>query len=143
MCRKSIMNFTDNRIINRETISYLVVGVLTTIVSLAVYYGLVLTILNPNNAVQLQIANIISWIAAVSFAYIANRKYVFRSKNPDILREAGSFFASRIGTLIMDMLLMFIMVTLLGVSDKIAKLVVQVVITIANYLFSKLFVFRK
>lgn len=137
------MNFTDNRIINRETISYLVVGVLTTIVSLAVYYGLVLTILNPNNAVQLQIANIISWIAAVSFAYIANRKYVFRSKNPDILREAGSFFASRIGTLIMDMLLMFIMVTLLGVSDKIAKLVVQVVITIANYLFSKLFVFRK
>lgn len=137
------MNFTDNRIINRETISYLVVGVLTTIVSLAVYYGLVLTILNPDNAVQLQIANIISWIAAVSFAYIANRKFVFRSKNPDILREAGSFFASRIGTLIMDMLLMFIMVTLLGVSDKIAKLVVQVVITIANYLFSKLFVFRK
>lgn len=137
------MNFTDNRIINRETISYLVVGVLTTIVSLAVYYGLVLTIVNPDNAVQLQIANIISWIAAVSFAYIANRKYVFRSKNPDILREAGSFFASRISTLIMDMLLMFIMVTLLGVSDKIAKLVVQVVITIANYLFSKLFVFRK
>lgn len=137
------MNFTDNRIINRETISYLVVGVLTTIVSLAVYYGLVLTILNPDNAVQLQIANIISWTAAVSFAYIANRKYVFRSKNPDILREAVSFFASRIGTLIMDMLLMFIMVTLLGVSDKIAKLVVQVVITIANYLFSKLFVFRK
>lgn len=137
------MNFTDNKIINRETISYLVVGVLTTVVSLAVYYGLVLTILNPDNAVQLQIANIISWIAAVSFAYIANRKYVFRSKNPDILREAGSFFASRIGTLIMDMLLMFIMVTLLGVSDKIAKLVVQVVITIANYLFSKLFVFRK
>lgn len=137
------MNFTDNKIINRETISYLVVGVLTTIVSLAVYYGLVLTTLNPDNAVQLQIANIISWIAAVSFAYIANRKYVFRSKNPDILREAGSFFASRIGTLIMDMLLMFIMVTLLGVSDKIAKLVVQVVITIANYLFSKLFVFRK
>lgn len=137
------MDFTDNRIINRETISYLVVGVLTTIVSLAVYYGLVLTILNPDNAVQLQIANIISWIAAVSFAYIANRKYVFRSKNPDILREAGSFFASRIGTLIMDMLLMFIMVTLLGVSDKIAKLVVQVVVTIANYVFSKLFVFRK
>ena len=137
------MNFTDNKIINRETISYLVVGVLTTVVSLAVYYGLVLTILNPDNAVQLQIANIISWTAAVSFAYIANRKYVFRSKNPDILREAGSFFASRIGTLIMDMLLMFIMVTLLGVSDKIAKFVVQVVITIANYLFSKLFVFRK
>ena len=137
------MNFTDNKIINRETISYLVVGVLTTVVSLAVYYGLVLTTLNPDNAVQLQIANIISWTVAVSFAYIANRKYVFRSKNPDILREAGSFFASRIGTLIMDMLLMFIMVTLLGVSDKIAKLIVQVVVTIANYVFSKLFVFRK
>ena len=91
----------------------------------------------------MQIANVLSWIAAVTFAYIANRKYVFRSENRNVLQEAAVFFASRIGTLLMDMGIMFIGVTLLGFNDKIMKLVVQVVVTVANYVFSKLMVFRK
>lgn len=52
----------------KEIINYLIVGVLTTVVSLGTYYVCVLTVLNPDNALQLQIANIISWIAAVAFA---------------------------------------------------------------------------
>ena len=72
----------------KEIISYLIVGVLTTVVSLGVYYACVLTFLNPENALQLQIANIISWVAAVTFAYFTNRKFVFESKNPDMLKEA-------------------------------------------------------
>jgi len=127
----------------REIVSYLIVGGLTTVVSLGVYYGSVLTFLNPRNPVQLQIANVISWIAAVTFAYFTNRKYVFRSENKNIGREAFSFYCSRLGTLLMDMGIMFLLVTMMGMSDKIAKLIVQVVVTIANYLFSKLFVFRK
>ena len=127
----------------REIIRYLIVGVLTTVVSLGVYYGLTMTLLDPDNAVQLQIANVVSWIAAVTFAYFANRKYVFRSENRNILQEAAAFFAARIGTLLMDMGIMFVTVTLLGFSDKIMKLVVQVVVTVANYVFSKLMVFRK
>lgn len=127
----------------REIIRYLIVGVLTTVVSLGVYYGLTMTFLDPDNAVQLQIANVVSWIAAVTFAYFANRKYVFRSENRNILQEAAAFFAARIGTLLMDMGIMFVTVTLLGFSDKIMKLVVQVVVTVANYVFSKLMVFRK
>ena len=75
----------------REILRYLIVGVLTTVVSLGVYYGLTLTVLDPNNAVQLQIANVLSWIAAVTFAYIANRKYVFRSENRNVLQEAAAF----------------------------------------------------
>ena len=130
-------------LVNKETISYLIVGLLTTVVSLAVYYGLVLTILDPNNALQLQIANILSWIAAVTFAYFTNRKYVFLSNNPNILKEASGFFASRIGTLFIDMSMMFIMVTLIGINDKLVKLIVQVVITISNYILSKFFVFKK
>ena len=59
----------------KEIINYLIVGVLTTVVSLTVYYGLVLTILNPKNPIQLQAANIASWICAVAFAYWANRKF--------------------------------------------------------------------
>lgn len=127
----------------KEIINYLIVGVLTTVVSLGVYYACVLTFLDPENAIQLQVANIISWVAAVTFAYFTNRKFVFESKNPDILKEASAFVGARVATLLMDMLCMFIMVTCMGWSDKIAKLVVQVIVTVANYVFSKIFVFRK
>ena len=107
------------------------------------YYIAVITVLNPNNAFELQLANIFSWICAVTFAYITNRKYVFKSKNENKLKEISSFVSSRVITLLMDMTIMFILVTLLHLNDKIAKLVVQVVVTIMNYIFSKLFVFKK
>ena len=129
--------------LKRETVSYIIVGVLTTVVSLAVYYGLVLTVLDPNDAIQLQAANILSWIAAVTFAYVTNRKYVFRSRNPGILKEASAFFAARISTLLIDMFSMFLMVSVLGMNDKPAKLIVQVIVFVANYVFSKFLVFRK
>lgn len=128
---------------HKEIINYLIVGGLTTIVSLAVYYFCVLTILDPKDPLQLQAANVISWVAAVTFAYFTNRKYVFESTDPDMIREGAAFFASRIGTLLMDMGTMFLLVTVMGMSDKIAKLIVQVIVTIGNYLFSKLLVFRK
>ena len=127
----------------KEIINYLIVGVLTTVVSLAVYYVCVITFLDPQNAIELQIANVISWIAAVIFAYITNRKFVFESKNPDMLKEASAFVGARIVTLLMDMFCMFIMVTCMGLSDKIAKLMVQIIVIVANYVFSKIFVFRK
>ena len=127
----------------KELVNYLVVGVMTTVVSLATYYGCVLTILDPQSAVQLQIANILSWIAAVTFAYFTNRKYVFESTESNMVKEATKFYASRLSTLAMDMAIMFVGVTVLGFSDKIMKLVVQVVVTIANYVISKLFVFKK
>ena len=125
-----------------EIIRYLIVGVLTTVVSLAAYYVCVLTFLNPQSALQLQVANVLSWIAAVTFAYITSRIYVFQSKRKDWLREAAAFYSSRLLTLFMDMAIMFVMVTLCGMNDKLAKLVVQVVVTVANYIFSKLIVFR-
>lgn len=127
----------------KEIINYLIVGGLTTFVALGVYYGSVLTFLNPNNGVELQIANILSWIAGVIFAYFTNRKYVFESKNPNKLQEAAKFTASRLVTLFLDMATMFIGVTLLKFNDKIIKLIAQVLVIIGNYIFSKLFVFNK
>ena len=121
----------------RELINYLIVGGLGT------YYGSVLTFLDPQNPIQLQAANILSWVCAVTFAYFANRIFVFRSENPDMVREAGGFVASRVGTLLMDMAIMFVTVTLLHMNDKIAKLIVQVVVTIANYVLSKFLVFNR
>ena len=127
----------------KELINYLIVGGLTTVVSLTVYYGCVLTFLNPEVAVQLQVANVLSWIAAVTFAYFTNRKYVFESKNENRLQEAAAFYGSRVTTLLLDMLCMFLMVTLMGWNDKVAKLIVQVLVTVANYILSKFLVFRK
>lgn len=126
-----------------EIINYLIVGGLTTIVSLGTYYFCVYTFLNPNNAFQLQIANIISWISCVTFAYFTNRIFVFKSKRTDKLKEAISFYGSRIATLLLEMGIMFVFVTILHFNDKIIKLVAQVVITILNYVLSKLLIFRK
>ena len=126
-----------------EIVRYLIVGILTTVVSLGTYYGCVFTFLNPENALQLQLANVLSWIIAVTFAYVTSRIYVFQSKQENILREMAAFYSSRLLTLFMDMAIMFIMVTLCRVNDKLAKLVVQVVVTVANYVFSKILVFRR
>lgn len=127
----------------KEVINYLIFGVLTTVVSLVSYYVCVLTFLDPNNPVQLQIANIISWILAVAFAYVTNRKYVFESKSKNKVGEASKFVLARLTTLVIDMLIMWLGVTVLHQNDKIIKLISQVVIVISNYVLSKLFVFKK
>ncbi|MBQ6282341.1 MAG: GtrA family protein [Bacilli bacterium] len=126
-----------------EIIRYLIIGVLTTVVSLLVYYIFIYTIFDPNKAIELQITNIISWIVAVTFAYFANRKYVFMKEKKANINEACSFYLSRVSTLLIDMLLMYLFVTLLHYNDKIIKLFVQVIIIVLNYIFSKFIVFKK
>lgn len=125
-----------------ELINYLIIGILTTIVSLATYYLLTLTILDANNKVYLQIANIISWLASVTFAYFTNRKYVFKVKNKSNIKECLNFYISRISTLLIDMIIMYIFVSILKFDNKIVKLVAQVVIIILNYILSKFIVFK-
>ncbi|MBR1413336.1 MAG: O-antigen ligase family protein [Bacilli bacterium] len=127
----------------QEIINYLVVGGLTTVVSILSYYICVHTFLDATHATELQIANIISWICAVLFAYVTNRIFVFKSKNNNKLKEFTSFVSARVLTLLMDMVIMYICVTLMQMNDLVAKLIVQVVVTIANYVFSKIFVFKK
>ncbi len=130
-----------------EIINYLVVGALTTIVNLAVKWGLLFTILNAKDAFELQIAVITSWVAGVIFAYVTNRIFVFKSKSKKILKEMLSFFAARLLTLGMEMLIMWFFVTVLKLNSDIWVLiwtvVSQILIIIFNYLFSKLFVFKK
>ena len=126
----------------KEIINYLIFGILTTIVSLTTYYLLVITILNPDNPVHLQIANIISWITCVTFAYITNKKYVFAPTNKSILKEIFEFYTARLLSLFLDMSLMFIFVSTLHFNDKIIKLILQIIITIINYILSKLIIFK-
>lgn len=130
----------------KEIINYLIFGVLTTVVSLATKYLLLFTILDASNAVQLQIAVVTSWVTACLFAYITNRIWVFESKSKEILKEMTKFFAARLATLGMEMLIMFIFVTVLGLNTDmwvvVWTLVSQVVIIIGNYVLSKLIVFK-
>ena len=131
----------------KEVVNYLIFGVLATVVNLGVKYLLLFTILDAANAVQLQISVIVSWIAACLFAYFTNRIIVFKSKSREILKEVISFFTARIITLGMEMLIMFIFVTTLGLNSDlwvvIWSLVAQAVVIISNYVFSKLIIFKK
>lgn len=127
----------------KEIINYLIFGFLTTIVSLVTYYLLTMTILDIKSILELQIANVISWCIGVLFAYFTNRKFVFSSKNNDKKREFITFVTSRISTLLLDMFIMFLFVTLLKCNDKIIKLISQIFVIVGNYVLSKFIVFRK
>lgn len=127
----------------REQINYLIVGGLTTAVSLAAYWLCTKTFLNPEDPLQLQAANIFSWVCAVTFAYFANRRYVFFSQETHKMKEAGKFFLSRVSTLLMEMGIMALGVSVLGINDRAVKIAAQVIIIIANYVLSKWLVFRK
>ena len=127
----------------RELIAYVIVGGLTTVVSMALYYGSTWTFLDGSDALQVQIANVISWIGAVAFAYVTNRVFVFQSHSTAVFREIVSFVSSRVLTLLLDMGCMWLMVTAIGVDHRIAKLVSMVLVTVGNYVISKLLVFKK
>lgn len=121
-----------------ELWNYLIVGGLTTVVSIG-SYAIFAECLKLNYI----ISNILSWIFAVIFAYYTNRIFVFKSENKNKTKEFISFVSSRILTLLLDTGLMILLVELLNVNDMISKILVQVIIVIANYVLSKLIVFKK
>ena len=127
----------------REIIVYLIVGVLTTIVSWgAAFLGKL--ILNTDISWQNTLNNTFSWVVGVLFAYSLNRKWVFKSVNPQIFKEFIGFASSRVSTLIMDIVIMWLTVNVLDMQYWIAKIFISsVIVTIANYVFSKLFIFKK
>lgn len=125
----------------RELIRYLICGLLTTVVSLASYYAASM-VLGTNSTIYLQACNVVSWALAVLFAFFLSRVWVFQSKSKKIGNEFLAFVCGRIFTLLCDMAIMQVLVFGLQVPDLYAKLVVQVVVTILNYIFGKL-VFRR
>jgi putative flippase GtrA len=126
--------------INRETISYLFFGVVTTIVNYIVYYGL--RFFN----VHYLAANTIAWVAAVTTAYVSNKLWVFQSKSWEssvVFREIALFAGARIVSLGIETVIMVLTVELLHFDDRIMKIVAQVIVVIVNYIFSKLIIFKK
>jgi putative flippase GtrA len=127
----------------KEIVNYLIVGGLTTLVSLGAYYLIINLFLVNKNGLDIQISNIISWVLSVIFAYFTNRYFVFKSKSKgkEEISEFVKFVTSRIATLLIDMSMMFIFVTLLHFGDTLVKFIIQIIIIIVNYLLSKFLVF--
>jgi len=127
-----------------EILVYLVVGVLTTIVSWGVCFIVERFFLDSSDTVQNFIINTIGWVAGVLFAYPLNRSWVFKSHNPDKVKEFFGFASSRLSTWILDIVIMWVTVNVLGWNYWVCKICISaVVVTILNYVFSKLLIFKK
>ena len=131
---------------HREILVYLIVGGLTTVVSwaakflwnLAFYGG------TPDpTALQNTILSVVENAAGIAFAYPTNRRWVFQSKNPNILAEAGSFVGSRLLTMLLGWLLNLLFTNVLGIPMMVSTVIASVFVVVGNYIISKLLVFRK
>ena len=125
----------------KEVINYLFFGGCTFLVSIISFY-----VFNKVFGFNEHVANVISWVLAVSFAYITNKLYVFESKTSDfksLLKEIGSFVSARLLTLVMEEIILLIGVNCLHIDSMIVKVVAQVVVIVSNYFLSKLFIFKK
>ncbi len=129
----------------RELIVYVIVGGLTTRVSWAakfawnfIFYG---GTAYPTE-LQAVILSTVEWVAGVAFAYPTNRRFVFQSKDPEIFKECLKFVLSRVSTYLLSVGLN-VLLTWLGVNVYVTTIVAAVAVVIANYVISKLLVFRK
>lgn len=129
---------------HEEIIVYLIVGVLTTIVAwTAKFVANALLFRNTMYPTPFEntVLSTINWVAGVIFAYFTNRRFVFKSKKP-MRKEAPKFVLSRVSTWILDIVVMQVL-TALNINLVVASVISAVLVTIANYVFSKLFVFNK
>lgn len=120
----------------QEIILYLIAGILTTVVSIFTYQ------IFRFFHIYYMVATVFSWICAVLFAYVVNKKYVFRSSKKE-KREFLHFIACRLLTLFIEIFAMFLFVEIFHIKDQVSKIIVQFVVVILNYIFSKVFVFQK
>lgn len=122
--------------IDRELVLYVVFGAFTFFVNIITYF-----IFEDLLGINYLISNILAWFFSVLFAYITNRIWVFESKSPEILKEMSLFFGGRIFSGAVDTGLMYLFIDVLAIGDLISKIVVQIIVIILNYIFSKLIVF--
>ena len=126
---------------HREVLLYLIFGGLTTVVSVVSFWLLCAPL-----GMNVLVANVISWIWAVAFAYFTNARWVFRARPSTrgaAARQLLSFYAGRLATLGVEEGLLLGFVTWLGMNEMAVKLIAQVVVIVLNYVISKLLIFRR
>lgn len=165
--RESFLGKLVDKFFTREIITYIIFGVLTTAVNLVTFYifkkifisigweGVFNKLLGSagwDKALKLLgsgtdylDATVIAWTVAVIFAFVTNKLIVFESKSwkPAVAgKEFVGFIGARLFSLLVELVFMFVMVTLLKWNDFVAKFIVQVIVVILNYVFSKLLIFK-
>ena len=124
-----------------QAVRYLFFGGCTTLVNLGLYY-----ILRRLLGVDITAANTAAILAAILFAYVVNKNFVFEHKTesfPELMKEAAGFIGMRLGTMLVEILGVLLLSVIWGMNDMIAKLLIQAVILVLNFLISKYVVFRK
>jgi putative flippase GtrA len=124
-----------------EVISYLFFGGLTTLVNYIVYLPCY-NLLDLSGA----LSNAIAWVAAVAFAYVTNKPFVFKSHDwsvKTVIPELTKFVSCRVGSGLLETAIIFALVDWLGLNGNVIKLATSVLVVILNYIASKLLVFRK
>ena len=127
------------KLCNKEVILYLVFGVLTTMVDFIIFF-----ISKNKFNIHYILSNCIAWFFAVLFAYVTNKIFVFEhtKNNQNIFREMFYFFFFRLLSLILTIIFMFIMVDIININEDLSKIMVSVFVVVANYFFSKIFIFK-
>ncbi len=124
----------------KEGILYLFFGFLSTFVNIFIYH-LLANVININY----MISNIIAWCITVMFAYLTNKVYVFESKTKnkkELLKEVSSFFSARIFSLILEIVVMYVGISIFHFNDLVIKVLSNIFVIILNYFMSKLFIFN-
>ena len=119
-----------------EVLSYLFFGGCTTLVNILTFW--VLRLLK----IGVYASNIVAWIVSVLFAFITNKLFVFESKG-NAIKEGISFFAFRLLSLVFDMGIMYLLIDVFKWNDLLSKILTNIFVIIINYIFSKLFIFKK
>ncbi len=126
---------------HKSVLLYLFFGALTTVVSILSFF-----IAGTVMGINVHIANTISWVLAVTFAFVTNRIWVFDAKcetKKEFFVQARDFYAGRLATYFVEELILLVFVNLLSFNQDIVKIVAQFVILVLNYIVSKFFVFKK
>lgn len=132
---------------SREAIRYIIIGVCTTLVNLVLFtlFNYLFDLLGIEKETSVTVSNILSVILSILFAYITNKKLVFRShcdSRRELFFEFVKFVGARGITMLVEVGGVFIMFNLIGINEMISKLVTQVIVIIGNYFISKLLVFK-
>lgn len=125
---------------HEEGINYLIFGFLAFVLNYVLYF-----VFADAVSMHYMAATVLSWVLTVVFAYWTNRTFVFKSQNKEtasVLVEFVSFIGARVATELLEIVLMYVMVDLCSINDKIAKLVCQVLVILANYVLSKIWIFK-
>ena len=125
----------------KELLLYLFFGGLSFIVSIATY-----ALFNVGMNINELIANVLSWIIKVMFAFLTNRVWVFQSTTngvAEFVKQMLVFYSGRVITLVVEEVILLVFITWLGFNSMLIKVIAQVIVILLNYVISKLVVFRK